>query len=193
VEDVIDIADNTQKASTFRFTRALFFGMSHTDVGELQKFLGGDKNIYPRGLVTNFFGEFTREAVRRFQCAHNIVCSEDEQSTGYGRVGPRTQAKLNELLSNDGGLIQEKKLIQRTLLFGVRSAEVEALQQLLSKDESIYPEGLVTGYFGNFTREAVKKFQCQHNIVCEGDEATTGYGIVGPRTRAKISEVYIGG
>jgi chitodextrinase/peptidoglycan hydrolase-like protein with peptidoglycan-binding domain len=190
VEDAVYSDDNIQKTSTFRFTVALFFGMQHADVGELQKFLSRDINIYPQGFVTGFFGNLTREAVRRFQCTHSIVCSGDEQSTGHGRVGPVTRTKLNEFLSSEGGLTQTKELIQRTLLFGVRSAEVEMLQQFFAKDEFIYPEGLITGYFGNLTREAVKKFQCLHNIVCEGDEATTGYGKVGPRTRAKINEVY---
>jgi len=59
---------------------------------------------------------------------------------------------------------------------------VKHLQQLLAKDTSIYPEALVTGYFGPLTEEAVKRFQGKHTIVSSGTPETTGYGLVGPRT-----------
>ena len=49
--------------------------------------------------------------------------------------------------------------------------------------------GHETTFFGSLTREAVKKFQCQRNIVCQGNERTTGWGMVGPKTRAKLNEI----
>jgi peptidoglycan hydrolase-like protein with peptidoglycan-binding domain len=45
-----------------------------------------------------------------------------------------------------------------------------------------------TGYFGVLTRASVRKYQCDKNIVCTGDEASTGYGLVGPRTRAALAQ-----
>lgn len=43
-----------------------------------------------------------------------------------------------------------------------------------------------TEKFGVLTREAVQKFQCAKGIACDGDESSTGYGYVGPRTRAAL-------
>jgi len=81
----------------------------------------------------------------------------------------------------------------RSLVFGVRGADVTELQKSLASlpfgGPDIYPEGLVTGYFGRLTEGAVKRFQAKHEIVSSGLPVTTGYGIFGPKTRAKFKEV----
>lgn len=59
---------------------------------------------------------------------------------------------------------------------------VKRLQTILAKDRTLYPEGLVTGYFGPATLRAVQAFQKKNNIVSSGTPETTGYGAVGPRT-----------
>jgi peptidoglycan hydrolase-like protein with peptidoglycan-binding domain len=64
--------------------------------------------------------------------------------------------------------------------------QVSALQTFLAASPSIYPSGLVTGYYGSLTEAAVQAYQCQNGIVCQGDAASTGYGRVGPATLAKI-------
>ena len=64
--------------------------------------------------------------------------------------------------------------------------EVTMLQQFLSQDTQIYPEGEITGYFGPATERAVQRFQVRHGIVTQGDYDSTGYGRVGPRTRQAI-------
>ena len=67
------------------------------------------------------------------------------------------------------------------------NGEVTRLQQfLVSQGASIYPEALVTGYFGPATERAVKRFQAAQGIVSSGTPESTGYGAVGPSTRAKI-------
>ena len=45
--------------------------------------------------------------------------------------------------------------ISSYLDFGERNSDVTSLQQFLAADVSVYPEGLVTGYFGSLTRAAV--------------------------------------
>ncbi len=58
---------------------------------------------------------------------------------------------------------------------GSRGRGVRVLQKLLASDPSIYPQGLVTGYYGRLTQAAVKKFQENHGISPVGE--------VGPETR----------
>lgn len=47
----------------------------------------------------------------------------------------------------------------------------------------VYPEGLVTGYFGSLTEKAVKRFQTKYGI-----EQT---GFVGPQTRSKLNSLIL--
>ena len=75
----------------------------------------------------------------------------------------------------------------RTITLGATGDDVSALQEFLAEDTSIYPEGLVTGYFGPLTEAAVKRWQARNGIVSAGDSNTTGWGLVGPRTRALIA------
>jgi hypothetical protein len=70
-------------------------------------------------------------------------------------------------------------------------AEVRRLQEFLAKDKSIYPEGLVTGFFGPLTLDAVKRFQTKYAtdiLVPWGITIPTGY--VFETTIAKINELY---
>ncbi|MBI4087258.1 MAG: peptidoglycan-binding protein, partial [Candidatus Liptonbacteria bacterium] len=71
---------------------------------------------------------------------------------------------------------------------GSEGQEVTALQSFLkSQGADIYPEGLITGYFGALTKEAVGRFQLKYGILTSENDA--GYGYVGPRTREKINSL----
>lgn len=83
--------------------------------------------------------------------------------------------------------------ISTQLDFGDRGSEVTELQTHLSTDVNIYPEGLVTGYFGQLTKAAVERFQTSEGIVSQGTPVSTGYGRVGPITRAAINANLAGG
>ncbi|MCH8106547.1 MAG: peptidoglycan-binding protein [Proteobacteria bacterium] len=72
---------------------------------------------------------------------------------------------------------------------GATGEDVEALQEFLKQFPDIYPEGLVTGYFGPLTENAVKNFQKKNGIVNSGSPETTGFGQVGPKTRSKLNEL----
>jgi len=169
------------------FNATLRYGMTSADVTRLQQLLAQDKEIYPEGIVSGWFGQLTKKAVQKFQEKYGIE--------SVGIVGPQTRAKLNEVFAQTttpttptAPTIQPSALTL-TLRMGTTNNEVKTLQELLAKDKEIYPEGLTTGYFGNLTRKAVQKFQEKYGIVSSGDENTTGYGLVGPKTRAKILEV----
>ena len=64
---------------------------------------------------------------------------------------------------------------------GVSGNQVKELQKFLAVEQ--------TGYFGPLTEQAVQKWQIKYGIVSGGSQENTGFGVVGPKTRAKISEV----
>jgi peptidoglycan hydrolase-like protein with peptidoglycan-binding domain len=69
----------------------------------------------------------------------------------------------------------------------MKSPIIQLLQLLLIID-GVYPGGEVTGYFGLQTELAVKRFQSKYGIITSGTPQTTGYGMVGPRTREKLND-----
>lgn len=77
------------------------------------------------------------------------------------------------------------------LYFGYSSSSVKCLQEFLkSQGAGIYPEGLVTGYFGSLTRAAVIKFQEKHaSEILTPINLYVGTGFVGSSTRAKINQL----
>lgn len=77
----------------------------------------------------------------------------------------------------------------QALTIGSRGTAVRNLQAFLATDATIYPEGLITGYYGTLTARAVQRFQCRQGIVCSGSISTNGYGRVGPMTLAKLQVV----
>lgn len=75
--------------------------------------------------------------------------------------------------------------ISEYLSLGSSGTDVTTLQTYLSSDSTLYPEALVTGYYGALTRAAVIKFQARYGI--------SQTGTVGPLTRAKLNELLAGG
>ena len=67
--------------------------------------------------------------------------------------------------------------------------EVHELQVFLASLSGIYPEGLITNFYGPLTEKAVQRFQAEYGIADGGTPQTTGYGVVGVKTRAKIYEL----
>ena len=174
-----------------KLTKLLYQGIYNEETRQLQTFLSQDASLYPEGLITGYFGLFTKKAVQRFQCRHGIICDGDERTTGYGQVGLKTLAKLNELMYKQNISLPPVQIqtFTQKLFLGSRNNDVKNLQEFLAKDASLYPEGLITGYFGLFTKKAVQRFQCRHGIICDGDERTTGYGQVGPKTLQKLNQL----
>ena len=63
---------------------------------------------------------------------------------------------------------------------GSKGDQVTLLQTLLAADASLYPEGLVTGFFGPMTRRALQRFQSRNSL--------ESVGFVGPRTREALNK-----
>ena len=75
--------------------------------------------------------------------------------------------------------------LTRTLKKGAKGDDVKELQRLLAGVGGVYPEGAVNGTFGPATLKAVKVFQVKYDLAKPGDP---GYGVAGPKTRAKLIE-----
>jgi len=161
--------------------------MRHTEVRNLQEILKREGFLAPTTPTTDFFGFLTQNAVQAFQRQNNLP------ATGY--VGSLTLRKLKE---TQGALPSvptpppssaPPSIIFTTgqnLFRGSRNADVLTLQRFLTN------QGLLnainqTGFFGLLTEQAVKEFQCAQSIICQGTSQTTGWGVAGPKTRARMN------
>jgi len=88
-------------------------------------------------------------------------------------------------------LIDHKVEITEELKKGDRGTEVEILQNWLAKDIKIYPEGIVTGYYGSLSQIAVKRFQQKYSEeILKPWGYVEGTGMVDEATKKKLNEVY---
>ena len=81
--------------------------------------------------------------------------------------------------------------LTRALSFGSRGPDVVQLQQYLISPGLLSADS-ATGYFGPLTEAAVQQWQSSHGVVSSGSAETTGYGAVGPRTRAALASACSG-
>jgi hypothetical protein len=75
--------------------------------------------------------------------------------------------------------------LDRSLYKGLSGDDVVKLQEYLI-EEGHLGQGYNTGYYGNLTENAVQSFQRAHDIVSSGTPESTGYGVMGPKTRALL-------
>jgi ABC-type transport system substrate-binding protein len=96
---------------------------------------------------------------------------------------------------NDGKrekIIKEEQeiLFERDLKVKSQGQDVRNLQTCLAKDPEVYPEGEITGYFGEKTEAAVIRFQEKYaKDILEPWGFKRGTGIVSKTTRAKLNEI----
>ncbi|MBI3019757.1 MAG: peptidoglycan-binding protein [Parcubacteria group bacterium] len=194
------------------FSRGIGNGAKGEDVKRLQVLLNSDSDTKVSasgagspGSETETFGPATESAVKKFQVKYGIAGPGSE---GYGFVGPKTRAKLEEVFGGTGVPAASvaspspvaaavSPVFNGTLSSGMENADVKRLQQLLNSDPDTRVAssgagsvGNETNFFGPATEAAVKKFQAKYGIVSSGTPATTGYGLVGAKTRAKLQEVF---
>ena len=91
-------------------------------------------------------------------------------------------AELQQKVVEMKGEVKSLSLELKTQLKeGSSGEEVKLLQEVLATDPEIYPENLITGYFGSLTKRAVKRFQEKAGLEQVGN--------VGPKTLSKINEL----
>ncbi|MBI3337212.1 MAG: hypothetical protein HY005_01145 [Candidatus Staskawiczbacteria bacterium] len=125
------------------------------------------------------------------------IISPDEQATIQKFLDQIDYLKkeIAKILAQNQGDGQNNGICQKlnnNLYFGMaNNNEVRCLQEFLkSQGQGIYPEGFVTGNFGNLTRLAVIRFQEKYaSEVLTPLGLKKGTGFVGFSTRIKINQI----
>lgn len=81
--------------------------------------------------------------------------------------------------------ISSAAVLYRQLQEGMSGPDVSSVQTFLAQDPSLYPQGLVTGYFGTLTKGAVSNFQRRNGI--------DPVGRIGPATLPVLNLQMAGG
>ena len=181
------------------FVKDLKLGIKDDQVKTLQQFLNQNgfniakSGVGSTGKETNFFGSLTSKALIKFQEANKNKVVGLIGERGY--LGPLTRELINSIMINKVPLNSTQPTtnsssigINTPLYKGMQSEYVYKLQKLLAAKKDIYPEGLITGYFGLLTEKAVQNFQLKYGVV--GSKNNSGFGVVGPKTIDKLQEVF---
>ena len=133
------VMGQTGQTMSSRLTATLMVGSKNGDVMTLQTFLMS-QGLLASGNNTGTFGPLTLAAVKQFQCDQNIVCTGNQTSTGWGKVGIRTRQRINEMLGvmipssvpkGVGSDLSSLSADQTTQLIGV-VATLQTVQQTLN-------------------------------------------------------------
>lgn len=175
------------------FTEELRFGSRETQVRLLQEFLIRE-GVYPEAIVSGYFGLLTQSAVIRFQGKYDLT------QALRGVADASTRTKLNErygIQPSPTPTPLPGGALTKNLFRGMNDSQVKRLQEWMNRDSEtriaasgVGSPGQETTYFGLLTEQAVQRFQKKYGIVSSGSPSTTGYGFVGPRTRAELNRRY---
>jgi len=196
----------TPTLPAFTFTRDLKLGMTGTDVRSLQVFLNthgytvAAADAGSIGQETTYFGPATQAALIRYQRVNNIT-------PAIGYFGPVSRAavylaSLSPAQSTASSTptatttpvsLSPSHTFTIPLSLGQTHLDVLVLQRFLNTDPEtriaqigIGSPGHETTYFGNLTLDAIKRFQIKYDIAKLGN---SGFGHVGPATRAKLNSL----
>jgi len=134
---------------------------------------------------------------------------DDDEANLPANITPRSTATSTSITTpllftrkilrmvGGGGIQKMQQLFTRNMWKGMRGSDIKKMQQLFNSDPDLRiaesglgSPGNETEYYGFLTMSAVQNFQCKYGIACSGSPDSTGYGVVGPRTRTKLQEVF---
>jgi len=173
--------------------QALNYGTNKEEI--VDKILFKQGRVVDSPILPDIYGfekpektyEFNQTTARQLLDAAGFV----ENVTGIGEEdksssSPFTDAWVREKIVKKEPAFQFKS----NLKLGSQRTEVKELQKCLAKDPEIYPEGEVTGYFGNKTKEAVVKFQEKYKEeILQPSGLQSGTGEVLKSTQKKLNEL----
>jgi len=110
-------------------TKNLYRGLKHPEVSLLQAFLIA-KGYLDSENATGFFGVLTEAAIQKYQCAKKIVCVGTPASTGYGAVGPRTRAQINQEGYTSGAIVASPSSDNQVLIQQIKAKILELQEKI---------------------------------------------------------------
>ena len=134
---------------------------------------------YYNSSITGHYGKLTKEAVRQFQKKNGL--------TADGVAGTRTLSKIYSMLADGGsagttgGVSGPSTTPDPASVLLNKGSSGEIVRQLQENLHTLgFYDGVISGNYGNLTKEAVRQFQKKHDLTADG--------VAGPRTLAKIAE-----
>lgn len=172
--------DKSKILSDKEVRKALNYGTNKEVL--LSKVLNGQGRIVDSPILPDILGLNNPSKIYKF---NEDLANETLEKAGF--------------LKNESGL--REKSVKKELAFQFKSnlslrsqgEEVKELQKCLAKDPEVYPEGEITGYFGQKTKEAVIKFQEKYKEeILIPQQLEKGTGDVKGSTRNKLNEICFG-
>jgi ABC-type transport system substrate-binding protein len=158
--------------------RALNYATDKEEI--LNKILLGQGTIVSSPIMPELYGYSTPSQIYKYDLdkANNIF-----QETGFKDLD-ENGFRIKHISKTNA--FQFSSVLQ----IGSQGKEVEELQKCLAGDPSVYPEGDITGYFGNLTKKAVISFQEKYAAdILEPSDLTSGTGKVANATISKLNEI----
>ncbi len=193
----LDGAGNPSWSGSFNWARLGAIGLSHG-----LEWGGNWKNFVDKPhfqLIPATFSDQAKIVAKNYppydsaidgKLSKAITCFESAKAAHFSSP---TITALDQALS-DQAPQPKPPLFTRDLLLNSTGPDVKLLQQLLNTDNAtkiavsgVGSPGHETGYFGEMTKLAVGKFQLKHGVTTP---IGPGYGRVGPKTRAKLQELF---
>jgi peptidoglycan hydrolase-like protein with peptidoglycan-binding domain/uncharacterized membrane protein YgcG len=173
--------------------KTLTIGATGNDVWAIQTYLIMNNILNPSGSAeneltdpTSYFGTLTKNALAEYQAAVGI-------SPASGILGSKTYAYLESAAGVPTSTVSPDVSIAVTstpalsvppVSLGSEGSSVTTIQNILVTDGYLSAGVFSGGIFDAATLRAVETFQCLKGIACSDN--TSGYGTVGPKTRAAL-------
>jgi len=169
--------ENAKALSEIEVRKALNYGTNKKEI--LDKVFAGQGQIVDSPLLPEILGISSPSTTYGFDVekAKNLLDTAGFIETPEGKREKVVRKEADFSFKSE-------------LKTGSQGKEVEELQKCLAQDPDVYPEGEITGFFGNSTKKAVIKFQEKYaKEILEPSGFTAGTGMVGKATRDKLNEL----
>jgi len=124
----------TENTPTTVINTPLQRGYYGAEVFRLQELLAEDKNVYPEGLITGFYGDLTERAVVKYQEVYKI--------SPIGLLTDMTRSKLNEAVdTTDVAVLNTAEVapLTATIVSGKNTSEIDLLRACMFKSATTSP------------------------------------------------------
>nr|WP_300002548.1 peptidoglycan-binding protein [Tissierella sp.] len=160
--------------------RALYQGVNHPDVKELQQELRKGK-FFNHKNNTTYFGNITKQAVKRFQKANGLKADGSFGPASARVLKGKTNTQAKPPVSNNSSVLSYSRALRR----GAKGNDVRDLQLALKKLG--HYNGSVDASFGPGTSDAVKSFQRAQGLPVNGNIASSTVRIINEVLTGKIA------